>query len=255
MHGSSICLPQSARPQYKKFLFQYLYTHWTTSKIHGVGKFRHKIRRVEITEYIRDKETVAVFLLLGSNLQFPPPSARVYTHNWVIFEAGVAAGERKRIWVFEDFKDNIKFPVPFVTDYSQYTLWDTSHLRYFGHLFRNQFIDQRVYYQPKIVTCPYETCNAIYQVWSDSHRFFCPVCRGRIPRDAGSDRDRFFPISIAQITRLPLQLTIDLGNGVTTSATQFGIIVAVITVSCQSAYMILQEVLSDHLCVHCHLPN
>ena len=80
-----------------------------------MGKFRHKNAGVEITEYIRDKETVAVFLLLGSNLQFPPPSARVYTHNWVIFEAGVAAGAGKPIWVFEDFKDNIKFPVPFVT--------------------------------------------------------------------------------------------------------------------------------------------
>jgi hypothetical protein len=30
----------------------------------------------------------------------------------VIFEAGVAAGAGKPIWVFEDFKDNIKFPVP-----------------------------------------------------------------------------------------------------------------------------------------------
>lgn len=157
-----------------------------------------KYAGVEIMNYVCSRETVAVFLLLGRNLQFPPSSARVYTHNWVIFEAGLAAAAGKPIWVFEDVNDNIKFPVPLVTDYAQYFLDDMSCLRYFGELFKQQFMYQyESPYQPRIETCPYETCNATYRFWTNSQEWHCPVCRRPIPRSAGSDREGFFPITVA----------------------------------------------------------
>jgi hypothetical protein len=160
-----------------------------------------KYAGVEIMQYICSYETVAVLLLLGRNLQFPPALTRRYTHNWVIFEAGLAAGAGKPIWVFEAVNDNIKFPVPLVTDYAQYILDDTSSLRNFGQLFRQQFMYQydSSYppYRPRIERCPYETCNATYRFWSNSQVWHCPVCRRRIPRSADSDTDGFFPITIA----------------------------------------------------------
>jgi hypothetical protein len=160
-----------------------------------------KYAGAEIMHYIRSDETVAVLLLLGKNLQFPPALTRRYTHNWVIFEAGLAAGAGKTIWVFEAFSDNIKFPVPLVTDYAQYVLNDISYLRYFSQLFRERFMYEysptSPPNRPRIEICPYETCNATYRFWSNSQVWYCPVCRRGIPSSPGSDKDGFFPITIA----------------------------------------------------------
>ena len=150
-----------------------------------------KYAGADIMEYICSAETVAVLILLGRNLPFPPAL-------WVIFIAGLAAGARKPLWVFEASKDNIKFPVPLVTDYVQFNL-NNSRLREFGQLFRQQFMGQYepyfLLYQPRIERCPYETCTAVYRFWSNSQVWHCPVCRRRIPRTEGSDTEGFFPIA------------------------------------------------------------
>jgi hypothetical protein len=70
-----------------------------------------------ITSIIRNRECAALFVLLGRNLQRPPTSTPQFTHNWVSFEVGIAAGIGKPIWVFEEYNTEIKFPVPYVTDY------------------------------------------------------------------------------------------------------------------------------------------
>jgi len=154
----------------------------------------------DIMHYIRSDDTVALLLFLGKNLQFPPALTHRYTLNWVIFEAGLAAGAGKPIWVFEASCDNIKLPVPLVTDYAQYVLGDTSYHGYFRQLFRERFMYEYSPISPpnraRVERCPYETCNATYRFWSNSRVWRCPVCRRRIPSSPGSDKDGFFPITI-----------------------------------------------------------
>ncbi len=67
-----------------KNFFSNIFTHiGLQAKYMGWEDLDTNYAGVEITRYIRDIETVAVFLLLGRNLQFPPPSARVYTRSLV----------------------------------------------------------------------------------------------------------------------------------------------------------------------------
>ncbi|MDE1767498.1 MAG: hypothetical protein KGI27_14680, partial [Thaumarchaeota archaeon] len=78
-----------------------------------------------ISDIIRSnvqEDTNAVLVLLGKNLENPPSATPQYTHNWVNFEVGVAAGCKKPVWVFEDYDEFINFPIPYVTDYCRYNL-------------------------------------------------------------------------------------------------------------------------------------
>jgi hypothetical protein len=82
-----------------------------------------------ITYVICHPHTLAVSVLLGKNLENPPIHSCQYTHNWVSFEVGIASCAQKPIWIFEAFGPFIRYPVPFVTDYAQYTLEDVKHLQ------------------------------------------------------------------------------------------------------------------------------
>lgn len=119
----------------------------------------------------------AVFVLLGKKLESPPSPE--YTHNWVNFEVGVAAGSTKPVWAFEQEGDSIRFPMPYVTDYMTYVLNDKNHGRKMAELFKSRIAGGlRRRTQPP-VRC--SNCNATYNYWSDSSEINCPVCRGRIP--------------------------------------------------------------------------
>jgi hypothetical protein len=126
---------------------------------------------------------VAVFVLLGKNLERPPMHTQQYTHNWVSFEVGVASGAGKPIWVFEAFGSFIKYPVPFVTDYAQYKLEDVNHLQFYGNIFQDRFIHRGNSIPPQYnkFQCPYPDCNAVHNRWSVAPHFNCPVCRRSIP--------------------------------------------------------------------------
>lgn len=125
-------------------------------------------------------DTSAVFVLLGENLVRPPTNTPEFTHNWVSFEVGAAAGCRKPVWVFEEFNKNIQFPIPFVTDYVQYNLDDIEHLKILKQIFKEKIqlpnsIQTR---KPEHdVKCPYADCNAEYRCWSSANTINCPVCR------------------------------------------------------------------------------
>jgi hypothetical protein len=135
-----------------------------------------------ITNIICHPSTVAVFVLLGKNLERPPMGSPQYTHNWISFEVGVASGAGKPIWVFEEFGTSVQYPVPFVTDYAQYTLKDVNHLQFYGSIFQDRFIYPTYRIPPqRIMLCPYTDCNAVYHCWSVAPSFNCPVCRRRIP--------------------------------------------------------------------------
>ena len=120
-------------------------------------------------------------------MQRPPTSTPHYTHNWVSFEVGVAAAYRKPIWVFEEFSSLVRFPVPYVTDYAQYTLQNLDHLQYYGSLFQDRIIQGTNRFAPvQRLPCEYTDCNAIYNCWSVAETFNCPVCRRRIPKTSGA---------------------------------------------------------------------
>lgn len=124
-------------------------------------------------------DTSAVLILLGKKLENPPSNTPEYTHNWITFEAGAAASCLKPVWVFEQFNEFIKFPIPFVSDYALYNLDSVEHLQFFGELLK-----QRIMYpsgsrsiRPRKITCPHPKCNAKYNFWSEVESFNCPVCR------------------------------------------------------------------------------
>jgi hypothetical protein len=95
-----------------------------------------------ITNIICHPNTSALFVLLGPALQDPNRISSSYTHNWVSFEVGVAAGCGKPIWVFEEFGSSIRYPVPLVTDYAQYTPGSIDHLQYYGAIFLDRMVSQ-----------------------------------------------------------------------------------------------------------------
>lgn len=142
----------------------------------------NKYAGYEIKEKIRaalfsGQDTVAVFVLLGKNLERPPTYTPQFTHNWVNYEVGVAAGSQKPVWVFEQFRDFIHFPIPYVTDYAQYHLDEIDHIRNFSDIFRQRFISGLRVNPPFVITCPYNDCNGRYSYWNDEAQFNCPVCR------------------------------------------------------------------------------
>ncbi|MGI0086464.1 MAG: hypothetical protein ACREBI_00680 [Nitrosotalea sp.] len=151
----------------------------------------------EIADMIRDNSLFgenisATIVLLGHGLQssspttiypqytiYPQstPTPLPYTHNWVNFEVGVSVGSRKPVWIFEDFKQFIQFPIPYVTDYCQYTLDDTENLKQIGNILTQRIIRNQNLIPPRKVKCPNEKCHAEYNYWSNEKSINCPVCR------------------------------------------------------------------------------
>lgn len=124
-------------------------------------------------------DTSAVIVLLGENLGRPPTNSPEFTHNWVTFEVGAAAGCLKPVWVFEEYSKFIKFPIPYVSNYAQYEIDSKEDLRYYSKIFEEQILypSSTKTIVPISVTCPYENCNAKYQLWKKGNSINCPVCR------------------------------------------------------------------------------
>jgi hypothetical protein len=139
----------------------------------------NKYAGFEISNIITN-ESGGVAVLLGKNLQSPPTMSPEFTHNWVNFEVGVAAGTGKRVWVFEEYGPNIRFPIPYVTDYVRYILDNDEHLRIIGEILKAN-LTARMSNQPSI-KCPHSSCNAVYYYWSTATQIHCPVCRHPIPK-------------------------------------------------------------------------
>ena len=143
-------------------------------KLMELEDLSNKYAGYEILNIIRS-ESDGVAVLLGKNLHSPRTSTPEFTHNWVNFEVGAAAGVGKPVWVFEDYRERIRFPIPYVTDYVQYTLNNNEHLRIIGDLVKAN-LTSRMYDAP-LIKCPHSSCNAVYYYWSTSQQILCPVCR------------------------------------------------------------------------------
>lgn len=142
-----------------------------------------EISKIIRAGWLSGSDTSAVFVLLGDGVADPPTNTPEYTHNWVAFEVGAAASCLKPVWVFEEFNKFTQFPIPFVTDYAQYTLDDPEHLKYYGKVLTEQILypgNSKTIVPTKII-CPHSNCNATYNCWSKSEIIYCPVCRKEIP--------------------------------------------------------------------------
>lgn len=118
-------------------------------------------------------------VLLGRNLENPPTPTPQYTYSWVNYEVGVAAGCRKPVLILEEINTPVNFPVPYVTDYFQYQMNDVEDIQKIGEIVKKKL--QHIRNLPDKPTCPYQNCNAKYNLWNRySNRIHCPVCRQEI---------------------------------------------------------------------------
>ena len=141
------------------------------------------ISRMIRAEWMSGYDTKALFVLLGNGVSRPMTNTPQYTHNWISFEAGAAASCLKPVWVFEDFKNNVNFPIPFVTDYIKYNLDSKEDLQFLSRLFQQEIIQLNIgeMFKPTYnIICPYVDCNAKYRYWSSSGNICCPVCKGNM---------------------------------------------------------------------------
>jgi hypothetical protein len=136
---------------------------------------------IEISNFIR-YECVCLIVLLGPMLLSSPRSP-IHTQNWVPFEVGVAADCRMPIWVFEEYHKEIRFPIPLVTDYCRYNLWEDESQRYIGEILVQKLAGLNSRYP---IQCNF--CFARYYYWNNDAIELCPVCRKRFyPRRDGFD--------------------------------------------------------------------
>lgn len=139
----------------------------------------NKYPAMEIRDLIRNGSK-AVIVLLGKSLANPPSPE--FTHNWVTFEVGVAAGTPIPVWVLEPSDQTIHFPVPYVTDYIEYDIKSPKHIRQIGEILRRSLIDRNPpLHPPAINRCINARCRAVYNCWSKprSMILYCPVCKQR----------------------------------------------------------------------------
>jgi hypothetical protein len=59
-------------------------------------------------------EAASLFVVLSKPMESKP-----HTRSWVSFEAGIAKGLGRPIWVFEDLREKVDIPVPGATGYLQ----------------------------------------------------------------------------------------------------------------------------------------
>jgi hypothetical protein len=155
-----------------------------------------------ITEGIRHG-CVGLAVLLGRNVHCPPEDNRLHTHNWISFEIGVAAGSSKPggkpestkpVIVFEDYEDDIYFPVPFLTDYIRYSQSEI-HSHKIGEALK-KILSNEMIMAPDGIQCRNPKCNAIYRFWSDRSILPCPVCRKKF--DYGEPITRYNPLRFSR---------------------------------------------------------
>jgi len=135
-------------------------------------------------QYIRNEVNTseAVFLLLG-----PKVRSSIHTQNWIAFEVGLSCAFRKDVWVLEQAGANIKFPIPYLTDYLMYNLEDRTNFDYVRSVIEGYGRSEpamplnadrrtkRKIPQGLLVDCP--SCHSKYNFHNIVKHFHCPSCR------------------------------------------------------------------------------
>jgi len=150
------------------------------------------------------QQSSSLFVLLSSHLQETP-----YTQNWVSYEVGLACGLDKPVWVYEQWRSPVIFPVPYLTDYVVYdpaSQEDLNAIRQLVEVYDPSptlagavlggllgaalsgglgagagailggALGKR---QPPgtPVRCPHEHCGVPFRVYNHLQSFPCPACR------------------------------------------------------------------------------
>lgn len=144
----------------------------------GVKAVRMEFEELQTTPSVdirnRIMQSDAIFVLLGPNLTFSQ-----YTENWIGFEVGVATALKKPIWVMERFGDNVRFPIPYLTDYLLYNPENQEHMKFIKGVIEQFSVIPilRDFGSSSRIVCPYDDCKSIYMFHDIVDRFACPTCR------------------------------------------------------------------------------
>jgi hypothetical protein len=112
---------------------------------------------------------------------FDPGTVNIFRHLLL----GVAASPGKPIMVFEDYDDNIKYPIPYLNHYVRDRQTE-EHSRYIGSILGHNMPFQRLR-SPDHIRCPYPNCNTEYSYWSHRRKMTpCPACRQIFTFDGNS---------------------------------------------------------------------
>lgn len=169
------------------------------SKFIELEDLDYKYAGNEIADII-SHESNAVIVLLGKNVLSAPRPATRYTRNWIAFEVGVSVGCNKPVWVFENSRMPIPFPIPYITDYYKYNLNDKSHVHNICNILENRILGkQNDIKNPIEFHC--KACNAIYNYWSYPEALNCPVCKAGSKFE--SETGQLYSLSRKRKTKLP----------------------------------------------------
>lgn len=129
-----------------------------------------------IRDKITNRNCIGLAVLLGDRVLFSKGLNPQYIHSWIGFEVGIAASARKPIMVFEDYDDDVKFPIPYLDHYVRY-IQNDEHSDYIGSILGHIMPTQRLR-APDNIRCPHPNCNAGYSYWSVRTKVMhCPACR------------------------------------------------------------------------------
>jgi len=165
----------------------------------------------ELVPYEEIRKNVSLsnylFLFLTDNI-----IATEYTHNWVLFEVGLTASTKKRLFVFERAGVPVPYPIPYLTDYMIFNKNSTNDIldiqalakklrelprtaigagvgalvgSAFGPIglliggLSGAFLGAEVKDKILKVQCPY--CGVSFNYYSPQYsKFSCPACRREI---------------------------------------------------------------------------
>ena len=149
-------------------------------------------------------QSSALFVLLGQSLTASP-----YTQNWVSYETGVADNAGKIIWVLEDIRNQIIFPLPKVDHYVTYDPTSQQSLQYLRKIIQSYSFNTdgavaggllmliatshpilallgaligSQYNVPETpvgmrVQCPWQNCGILFSFHNMASTILCPSCR------------------------------------------------------------------------------
>lgn len=152
----------------------------------------------------RIQNSSALFVLLGPNIQYSE-----YTKHWIIYEIGIADSFNKQIWIFEDVRNEVFFPIPHVNHYVLYDQFQSESLNYLQEIIKSYatnpygalgglLLGAAVSINPIValaglligsklgipskplgirLTCPYEDCRITFEFYHSNRDLTCPSCR------------------------------------------------------------------------------
>ena len=128
--------------------------------------------QTELEQNIRRSE--AVFVVLS-----PHVLKSVHTHSWVAAESGLARGAGIPVFVFEDWEDDVDFPVPFADFYARIHRNADNQRWLRGLVQEENYRSNLETLQP--LTCPYQNCRAHFRSLNKFEELDqCPTCRRNV---------------------------------------------------------------------------